>query len=442
LPISKKIYLENEDLEIKSMSGITLLEISRQAVESLKKVLSEAAPLIFFGMHDEDESIQKVFREVWEDTTRGLANGIRVYLNEILDLLLKGIESQLWNTRKQAALAISTIVVTLDKDSGSKVDLLKNSEHLLLKLSDALTGRTWKGKEAVLKAFCDVVIASKPIFRSQDTSIPQATMDIQTISDIFLREAAKKDTDYKRKSVEILGTFVAAYDVNAFERAFPIILEIIDKQRALKFSPPQFTKEETPEEGEKEQEQEKDAMEVEHQNQEEKEKEKEKAKKEEEEDEPGAKPKNLLVMAAAFRCLGNAWPKSATPSRRLFEEVIDIFQTKLPATVWNAQVAIFDGFENLFLNIKASKSSEVYLDKSNITKLLDLTFQTLSTAKYPAVRASSLKFVRALLLAIKDTPLWTGEIQNQIKVGINASLTDTLGETADYANQIKLYLNL
>lgn len=108
---------------------------------------------------------------------------------------------------------------------------------------------------------------------------------------------------------------------------------------------------------------------------------------------------------------------------------------------WNVQVAMLDGLGSIFNGIRSSQGAETLLSVAVVTEQLEVIFRSLSEAKYPAVRAASLKCVKELVYAVRDSPLWVPEIKAQVESGIEASLSDTVGETADYANQVKILLN-
>ena len=266
----QKIYLETEDPDIKNISGVTMLEIARQAIEALKKCTTEATPLVFFGMHDEDENVQKIWSEIWEDLTQGMALGLRQNLSEIITFLIKALETQSWLTRKQAAISLSTAVTTLEKSRESQEIFLPLAPQTLAKLVDILAGRTWKGKEAVLQALTDVCVCSKPLLTKENASGPS----LQVLLELFLREAAKKDKDYRRKSLECLGKFVNTFELSALDKTFPIFLDVIQ-----------------PKEGE-------DSG--------------------GEDAESGRRPLQVLVLASAYRGLGLTWPKADIPPSKLF----------------------------------------------------------------------------------------------------------------------------
>ena len=125
---------------------------------------------------------------------------------------------------------------------------------------------------------------------------------------------------------------------------------------------------------------------------------------------------------------------------RYFEEISQLVLPRIFSTPWNVQIAMLDGLASVFQGIRSSKGAEALLAVDETKVQLEMMFTCLSEAKYPAVRAASLKCVKDLVYAIRETSLWIPEIRAQVEAGIAPSLNDTVGETADYANQVKILL--
>jgi len=170
------------------MCAHTILEISKHAHELLKACLPIISGLIFFGTQEEDENINKMWKETWDDLLPNSTNGIKLYFEQINTLLSQSLNSQSWNIRKQAAVSYSLIATTLSNffflflflfflffflSKGNKIiefidkteedrKVLENySGPIISQLCEILTGRVWKGKELLLQSLCDVAITSK-----------------------------------------------------------------------------------------------------------------------------------------------------------------------------------------------------------------------------------------------------------------------------------------
>ena len=140
---------EDQDPSAKWSVAYTFQAITRHNPDRMKAHATEAMPLAFLAMHEAktetNSEILEVWDEVWTDGTPGTESGIRLYLKEIVSLLSAALESAQWKMKAQAATAMGTI--------GSKMKSgipLKEQGTLLIQLMEALSGRTWSGKEAIL----------------------------------------------------------------------------------------------------------------------------------------------------------------------------------------------------------------------------------------------------------------------------------------------------
>ena len=140
---------DDQDVSAKWSVAYTFQAVGRHNPDRMKAHATDAMPLAFLAMHeaktDTNSDILEVWDEVWTDGTPGTESGIRLYLREIVSLLSTALESQQWKMKAQAARAMGTI--------GSKMKSAipaKEQGVLLIQLVEALAGRTWSGKEAIL----------------------------------------------------------------------------------------------------------------------------------------------------------------------------------------------------------------------------------------------------------------------------------------------------
>ena len=78
---------------------------------------------------------------------------IRLYLDEIVELVKIALQSQNWSMKTQGAAAISTVAKKLDSSFA-----FPQLESLLNTIVSMLTGRTWDGKEHLLRAVADICV--------------------------------------------------------------------------------------------------------------------------------------------------------------------------------------------------------------------------------------------------------------------------------------------
>lgn len=100
---------------------------------------------------EENENTLEIFNEIWMEHCPGTESGIRQNIESICGILKTALESPSWTMKAQAANAISTIANKLKASME-----VKHRNALLAILLNGLTGRTWNGKDKLLKALSNI----------------------------------------------------------------------------------------------------------------------------------------------------------------------------------------------------------------------------------------------------------------------------------------------
>ncbi|KAK7930020.1 hypothetical protein WMY93_006415 [Mugilogobius chulae] len=221
-------YLEKEEPVYKSSCALTLHAISHYSPDVLKGHAGVALPLAFLGMHqapgpDEEkgESLDAtLWAEVWQDNVPGSFGGIRLYMTELIAITQKALQSQSWKMKAQGAAAMATVA---KEQTGSLV-----APHLGLVLTvllQGLAGRTWAGKEELLKAIGCVV--SKCSTELQKPCPGQPT--ISEVLDVVLKECRKESLVYKMAALHCAGEVLHSSQEDCFGIMAEILLPLIKK---------------------------------------------------------------------------------------------------------------------------------------------------------------------------------------------------------------------
>lgn len=104
----------------------------------------------------ETENTVEVWNDIWSENSPGTETGIRQNIEVICDTLKNALESPSWNMKTQAANAVATVATKL----GSTLEV-KHRNVLLHILLSGLSGRTWNGKEKLLKALASICCSCK-----------------------------------------------------------------------------------------------------------------------------------------------------------------------------------------------------------------------------------------------------------------------------------------
>ena len=196
---------------VKEMSSV-----SRDAMDKARHLF---VPHIYFGLDDEDKNIAQKFRDAWEEIAPSQAACVRSSFHEIMDVLLQRLqEDSSWTTKKRVGSSISRMLEIINKKADFSVDEVKVKGYGTL-LLDALSGRTWEGKEMVLKGTLDLISTFSASFQRDEEWMRQ-------LSVILLRECKKNNIDYKKAVVQSVATFVNETKIDMYLDLKPIVLEL------------------------------------------------------------------------------------------------------------------------------------------------------------------------------------------------------------------------
>jgi proteasome component ECM29 len=159
------------------MSGVAIEAISRNASNAFTAIASSILPFVFFAKHDPVESVREPFIETWSENTGG-PGAIKLYIREIMALIARHLENPQWRVKQVSALALGDACEAIGIDIREHLDLVL---PLLLK---GVGGRTWNGKEAVLKALAVVTGNAKDYLSpSRINEISKATTFWSQVND-------------------------------------------------------------------------------------------------------------------------------------------------------------------------------------------------------------------------------------------------------------------
>ncbi|RXM92345.1 Proteasome-associated protein ECM29-like [Acipenser ruthenus] len=264
-------YLEKEEPIYKSSCALTVHAIGHYSPDVLKNHAEQALPLAFLGMHealDEEQGENgdsTLWTEVWQDNVPGSFGGIRLYMQELIAITQKALQSQSWKMKAQGAAAMASIA---KQQTGSLV-----APHLGMVLSallQGLAGRTWSGKEELLKAIGSVVSACSGELKK---SVPGQPNIIEII-ELVLKECHKENLRYKIAALKCAADVLQATQEDRFQELAGILILLIKKN-----SPTSAHTQKN---------------------------------KEDDDDDLDEKEKELQMesLLCAFESLGKAWPKS------------------------------------------------------------------------------------------------------------------------------------
>ncbi|KAL4940810.1 hypothetical protein BDV06DRAFT_15187 [Aspergillus oleicola] len=212
---AKTLYLTAEDANQRVISAEILHSSSKLSNDRFMAFASTALPFVFVAKHDLDEHVCEVFNKTWQDNVGG-NRAVSLYVKEITDLVRDNLDSVRWAIKHTAALAIGDAIMSLD----SEIDL-NTSLYLWPVLEKALAGKTWNGKENVLKAFVRFAGQAGKLWQDQ----PQLGELIKTIT---IREAKRNNPAYRPHGLTALGGVAQARkDPSLTAEAISIVSKVL-----------------------------------------------------------------------------------------------------------------------------------------------------------------------------------------------------------------------
>ncbi|KAF3852184.1 hypothetical protein F7725_005539 [Dissostichus mawsoni] len=363
-------YLEKEEPVYKSSSALTMHAISHYSPDVLKGHAGVALPLAFLGMHqapgpdEEGESHDAtLWAEVWQENVPGSFGGIRLYMTELIAITQKALQSQSWKMKAQGAAAMATVA---KEQTGSLV-----APHLgmvLTALIQGLSGRTWAGKEELLKAIGSVVSKCSPELKKPFPGQPT----ISEVLEVVLKECRKESLVYKMAALRCAGDVLHSSEEDRFSDMAEIIIPLIKKN--------------CPESG------------------------RASLRSREDDDDKDVKEKELQTEAllCAFETLGKAWPRNPQTQARFQVEVCSLMCEKLKLSTWKVQLGVLQSMKAFYKGLLLlEKGSE---DPNALSQILTETCAALThpleNKSYSSVRTEALSVVDLIVKRTGESDQW------------------------------------
>merc|ERR1719347_1683935 len=138
-----------------------------------------------------------------------------------MDLLPNALSSNQWPVKAQAAKAIGTVAKKLGATIQSETQI-----KLLELLLTGLEGRTWTGKENLLRAIADIAKSAPELLRNnlKDNN--------DKLISALLKECRKEKVEYKIIALESTGTVLQELEIDRFSEIYQIVGDYLPKPEA------------------------------------------------------------------------------------------------------------------------------------------------------------------------------------------------------------------
>ncbi|XP_061488079.1 proteasome adapter and scaffold protein ECM29 isoform X5 [Rhineura floridana] len=394
-------YMEKEEQVYKMACALTVHAIGRYSPDVLKNQAKHVLPLAFLGMHElpEEEKEEKedgnLWTEVWQENVPGTYGGIRLYMEELIGITQKALQSQSWKMKAQGAAAMASIA----KQTGSLVP--PHLGMVLTALLQGLSGRTWTGKEELLKAIASVACSCstelhKPVHN-------QPSMD--DILQAMLKECRKENLRYKIVALRCTADVLKTTQENRFQELTDIIFPIIKKNcpENMGTSSPQDNDED-------ENEYEKELQ--------------------------------MESLLCAFESLGKAWPTNAETQCCYQQELCKLMCERLKLSTWKVQLGVLQAMKAYFQGLLLLEAE--HSDPETLTRILLETCSSithsLENRSYTSIRTEALSVIELLLTKLEESKQWeslSAESRELLTGSLTALMLDSRPELQEKATLLK-----
>ncbi|MCJ1276828.1 proteasome component M29 [Puttea exsequens] len=216
-----KLYFDSDDDRHRVIAGDIIYAISKYATDRFNSLGGEVLPFVFVAKHDTYERAKSLFEDTWNENVGG-SRTVLLYLKEIVALASQYLDSARWSVKHTSAFAVADAV----SSCGSSIHDT-NAKILWPALERSLSGKTWEGKETILKAL--ITFTKNSQFWSAHPIVAEQ------IEKIVIRESKRNNPAFRQHALGCLGDFVelrASCDMypQVYGITKPIIEEILDGQ--------------------------------------------------------------------------------------------------------------------------------------------------------------------------------------------------------------------
>ena len=339
-------YMDKQDETSRAAVAFTYQAVTRHNPDVMKSFASSSLPIAFLAMHQEKTAttteILEVWEEVWLEGTPGTEAGIRLYLTEIMELLPLALTSQQWPVKAQAARAMGTVATKLAANIQPDTQA-----RLVTLLLSGLEGRTWAGKEELIKSLADIVKAAPDILRANMVEVEK-----DRLVEAMLRECRKEKAEYKIIALESTGRVLRELKVDRLKDIYEIVGVYLPKP----------DKKEEEGEGEKEEEEDKESA-----------------------------GRKLEVEHGVLVCLGLAWPDCRDTADLYLVTVLDHLESLATNTTRRNQLALIKCLGNILAVWSVPEDPDLSSSVVVFTRLAAIISSLLQIPKYVQLRTETLE---------------------------------------------------
>ncbi|KAG1680273.1 Proteasome adapter and scaffold protein ECM29 [Nymphon striatum] len=361
-------YIEKNEPSVQESCGLIVQSMVRYSPDTVKSHGTSVFPLAFYAMHAirnlfksytkhsilEEKKEKTIWEDVWIEMTPGTEAGIRIYLNEILQIVQRGLDSQSWSLKSQSGRSVCTIAEKLSSN------LPSSYFHKVMNIFlCSLSGRTWSGKETLLQAIAALSVNCKNAWSDADANEDiNETVPKITVVEALMKECRKDNIVYKLQALDALADVLYSLNIDYFSETYSVVLPLIqnvDKR----------------------------------------------------DDDDGKESQSNLTLSC-FKILGRIWPNTTSTQDQFQVEYCKLLVSHLEVSTWKTQVAILSCLNNFVDRWNLIKKESLNEEKSQaicydlVNLMIPTLCQCLNNMKYSAVKLEAIKVTKLLMTKLKE----------------------------------------
>ncbi|KAF2069875.1 hypothetical protein CYY_008805, partial [Polysphondylium violaceum] len=317
--------------------GQIFKELYRNASSEITIYNRDVIPILYFYKSHPQKEISDLYKFVWDEVSVG---SIKLYTDEVIQLISVNINSSTWTTKEQAALCLSSL--TEDIRNMMTVHLPKILELVV----QGLKGRTYQGKDSLLTSLSTLCTVCVDSIQTPNSNLP-SPLELTTI---MFGECKKNDLFYKRKAITNLITILKAFkNVDIYEKAKEEFYPFVFDQDAGAT----------------------DKMDT-----------------NADDEDSKTKPLKALIRSSIYEVLGESFSSASRSTQSNNLDLGEKLINKLLASLWSEQVSILGSLKLYYHSIIAAEPTLIgnQFDKQQLSSLFEKLFNCLEYSKYQLVK--------------------------------------------------------
>lgn len=193
-----EMYLGAEDAHSRWLAAVGYEAVGKHCgSDKFESVSAAFLPVIFIGKHDEDPSVALVFEKAWIENAPGIS-AAKVYFSDIFEICKGMVKSHDHKLRQLVARTMVDLCDSLKSFSDAEL------ATLFTVLLDACTGKSWSGKEMVLKALVTLATRNAQYVRDHPGTLGMIEKTVMT-------EQNRRNVAYQAKAVLVSACFLKVF---------------------------------------------------------------------------------------------------------------------------------------------------------------------------------------------------------------------------------------